>query len=674
MKFSRFTLLVLVILFVNQAFHAIGSPAEWIIRRTPSGAWPASTGIVTVWPMNQPPETTTVEVVGTNGVVGSRILWARTGDPWMIMFDTSSGEESYTLRFGQGGANPSEWTPHAGLILSTRPRGTKPVNTFEETQAAWHQATNLCGRSLVPSVFDGANRHGNGGDIISRYDGWFQAPKDGRYAFATLSVDASFLLIDQHPVVEWVGRHGVDGGRRGEHQGAIELKHGLHALEYWNVANGPDVMAVLAWRAPGDSGMSIMPPSAFAPVAAFSVTTVSGENADAIFSWEIASHARAENGLIIGLRLRAINAPEGAAVRWRFDDGTESHGVECLHPYAQEGFRRVMLTTTRPGKNPQSNMQVISIHPCWSQLMGCSDSVVEELRGALLALPLASMSPSDLAGFLCMAESVEDWGWVDALGSVIYPRRNLFTAAQGDALYRLGLYYQRPRIMKYDRVIDLWQSVINDPTAPRDLHARAALRLADFLVQTLNNIPEAMRLLNEEAGDVNLSGDDRRLKIITRADALALTGQPDAALAAYRQAGAMVNPGDTYSEARRRIRIETARDYIRREEFDAAEQVLRALEWAQPIERMGVECGLLMTAVFRGRGENLMALGLCRRLLATAPADPRRPDLLLVSAEVCRDLKRDAESHALVSQLLAEHPYSEAASQVRDRFHNHPTP
>jgi Tfp pilus assembly protein PilF len=222
--------------------------------------------------------------------------------------------------------------------------------------------------------------------------------------------------------------------------------------------------------------------------------------------------------------------------------------------------------------------------------------------------------------------------------------------------------------MQYDRVPVAWRAVLADPAAAAELRARTAVHLAGFLVHSGTDVPGGRHLLEEQAPDERLSAVDRRLKTIFRADALVLQGQREAAVDCYCQAGNAVANNDTDYEVRRRGRIENARDYLRRKEYDAAEEVVRGLEWERPLERLELETGMLMAEVHRGRGEQLLALGVCRRLLAAAPAGPRRSDLLLVTAQLCRELKRDSDCRALLAQLWKDHPYSEAAALAKDRF------
>ena len=654
-----------VLLFAEPAAAGI---CAFTIKREP-GVWPAAAGTVTVWPAGVAPEQARLEVVAASGTVGSRIVWARTGDPMTIVFDTSSGAETYTVRIGNSGVSPTpDWTPRAGLVLETRARTAGPVDSLPQLQSLWQHATNTFGRSLVPNIYDGTHRHGRPVDFLSRYSGWFQAPHDGRYEFAIVANNASFLLVDGRSVAEWPGWHGVEGARLGQHGGFVDLTRGAHQLEFWNVQNAPGFAIGVAWQPPGDLRFAIMPPEAFAPVASFCATAVRDDQAAAAIAWDVACHAQVGENIMIGMRFRALTSEEGVDYLWRFDDHTECRSAECVHVFSHEGMRRVALTLLRQGKTVGTVQQTVSVHPNWLQLPECPEAAYNDLRDRTRKEALAQMAPAELAGFVRLAEKIEDWAFLGDLAEVAYNRRTAFTGALAATLNSLGFYYRRPGVMQYERVQTVWRAVLADPTAEAELRARTAVQLAGFLVQSGTDVAGGQRLLNEDSPDDRLTAIDRRLKTIFRADALVLLGQREAAVACYRQASNAMANNDTTYEVRRRGRIENARDYLRRKEWDAAEQVVRGLEWEQPLERLGLETGMLLAEVHRGRGENLLTLGDCRRLLAAAPASPRRADLLLIAAQVCRDLNRTSECNALLAQLWQDHPYSEAAALAKDRF------
>lgn len=646
---------------------AWGATAEFAISRESGTERNAAVGMAIVPATGIPPDLARVQIVGPAGPVGSRILWARPGDPLSVLFDASSGATAFALRVTESAVPDaaSEWAPRAGLVLETRARPEGPAESLAQIHTLWQRATNTFGRSLAPQIHDAVHRHGRTQDFLSHYSGWFQAPRDGSYAFATVSCDSSFALIDGRLVASWPGWHGIEGGRHGQHGGRVELKRGPHQVEYWHALRGADFIASLAWMPPGATEFAVMPAGAFAPVALFQAAA---NGPSAAFTWEIARHAMAGDAMLATVNLQAIGASEGRAFEWSFDDGTAIRGPRGAHVFSYGGPRRVTLTVKAPGSEPLRVIAAIAVHPVWTQLAECPDPVYEHLCQQALRLPLEQLSPAALAGFVRMAERMDDAPFLDGLQEALFARREAFTGVHAFVLHRLGFHYQRPGRPRYDRVPVVWRAVLDDATAAADLRARTAVHLAGFLVHSLADPAEGLRLLNETSADERLSTEDRRLKTIFRGDALVLLGQREAALAAYRQAGTTVGPEDTDYEVRRRVRIETARDDIRRKEYEAAERLLRGLEWERPVERLELETGLMMVEVFRGRGENVMALGICRRLLAAAPADPRRPELLLAAAATCRDLKRETECRELVAQLLKDHPYSEAAALAKDRL------
>ena len=658
--------LAMGVLFAGSSLAGI---CEFSVVRD-GGIWPAEAGAVAVYPVGVVPELARLEVITTSGVVGSRAVWARTGEPMTVIFDTSGGAEAYTVRLSSDGTSPTpDWMPHAGLLLETRSRAEGPVEKLAQVQQLWQHATNTFGRSRVPNIFDGSHRHGRSADFISRYSGWFQAPVAGRYGFAIIADNASFLLIDGAPVVEWPGWHNVDGARYGQHSGTVELSRGRHQLEFWNVQGTSQFVISLAWQPPNEARFVILPPEAFLPVASFRVAGVRGDQAPAIFSWAVAQHALAgEEAGLFGLRFQALDAGEGKSFHWRFDDHTEQSGSSCLHVFSRSGARRVELTVRQQGHVLGTVQQMVSVHPNWLQGAEFPEQVYAELRSHVSPETLDQMAPADLAGYLRLAEKVEDWGFMKDLAGAVYRRQAVFTNELAATLQSLGFYYQRPGVMQYDRVVAVWRAVLADAAASPELCARTAVCLAAFLVHSGTDVAGGQQLLTECAPDDHLAWADRRFKLIVRADALVLQGQREAAVACYRQAGTAAANNDTNYEVRRRGRIENARDYLRRKEWDAAEQVVRSLEWEWPMERLELETGLLMVEVHRGRNELQLARGVCRRLLAAAPANPRRADLLLVTAQVCRDLKHDRECQVLLQQLWKEHPYSEAAALAKDRF------
>jgi hypothetical protein len=163
-----------------------------------------------------------------------------------------------------------------------------------------------------------------------------------------------------------------------------------------------------------------------------------------------------------------------------------------------------------------------------------------------------------------------------------------------------------------------------------------------------------------------LGGDDQRLLKMYQGDAALLAGDVEGARRHYLAAGTAAAPGDLKYAVQRRTRLETARDYIRQGDYDAAEGMVRAVEWETPVERMGTETGLLLARVWTARKELPFALSRCRLMLLSAPDDARRPEVLLALVQVHLAAGHGAEAAEVARRLISDHPYSEAAARVKD--------
>jgi tetratricopeptide (TPR) repeat protein len=608
--------------------------------------------------------------------VGAEVLWQRPGEPVLVRFDASSGAARYLACLGgkpgaSVAATAPPWRPQAGVLLETRALVEGAADKLAQAQDLWKRAAKQTqGRGFVPEIHLGINPFGASGNLLSRLDGWFSLSQNGRYEFATLSKDASFLVIDGRLVAEWPGWHGIEGGLHGQHNGGIDLNAGVHRIEYLNVAAGDGLCLSAAWRKPGTAAFIPMPRSVFVPVAEFRVAGVSGDEAvaPAVFSWANEVHALAEPDILIGTRFRVLSPVEGATYSWRFDDGTETVGTNVRHVYTCEAQRTVDLTVIRGNRKLGSLRQTVAIRRNGSQAVDFPEAVFQDLGKLLRAAPPERLLPEDLTRAILLARHVRQQDLLAALANGVLPRMPAFSGGHARALYQLGFYFQHSGVKRYDDVSRVWETVIRDPQADAGVRALTGLHLAGFLIHTGADPRRGLNLLDTVADDQLLPETERRLKQIFRADGWVLTGRRDAAVTAYRQAGTVVPDGDTQYEVRRRARIENARDFLRRGEYDAAEQSVRDLEWECPLERLKLESGLILIGVHRGRCEGVMALTACQRLLLASPADPRRPELLLAMADVLRDLGRAAASAEALKKLYAEHPYSEAAAQARDRM------
>lgn len=647
-----------------------GEFCEFTVRRETNAA-PSAVGSVRIWPFGVP-ETATLGVHTAAGrPVGHELLWRAPGEPWCVRFDASAGGD-FVLRLTNGVAPAAPaWRPRAGLVLETRALAAGPVETLQQVEALWQLGGAPLGRSEVAQIFLGLHPHGPTSRFMSRFEGWLLAPRDGRYLFATLSDDASFLLVDDQPVAVWGGLHPVTEGLNGQYQGALELRAGPHRIVYHNVQDDSAFTVVAAWRPPGRKNLEVIPATNFAAVARYHIVRVAGAagQQEAAFAWEVERQARVDDLAWMELRCRAL-APEAATnrlYRWRFDDGGSAEGTAVRHLFTGMGLRAVTLEVLRDGAPLGSLEQRVAVHPLWAERTEFDEGVYTQMCATLRGRDWSRLPPADLAGAVLLAERIKDHALVADLAVVCRRRRAELQGPAATALYRLGFHYQEAAVKAYGQVGEVWRELLAAKTAPAPLQARTRLHLAGFLLHSGGDAAEAGRLL-ATLDEAALDDVDRRLARIYRADAEAVTGATDVARARYREVGEATSVAAPDYAVLRLARLERARQSLAQGYNETVEALLRELEWETPLSRMDYDTGMLLIAVHRARGEAPFALAACRRLLRVAPVAPRRADLLRVTAEVCAEQRLEAERQQVLTRLFAEFPYSEAAALARSRF------
>ena len=134
-----------------------------------------------------------------------------------------------------------------------RPKGDNP-RKVEEMAKLIADSKAKYGARYQRRVADGYNAFGSSDYYISIYKGWVRVPKAGKYQFCTVSNEASFSFLDGKELVHWPGRHTTDRGSRGEVNALVDLKEGLHYLEYYHEEVTLEQMAYLGWRPSADDG------------------------------------------------------------------------------------------------------------------------------------------------------------------------------------------------------------------------------------------------------------------------------------------------------------------------------------------------------------------------------------------------------------------------------------
>jgi tetratricopeptide (TPR) repeat protein len=311
--------------------------------------------------------------------------------------------------------------------------------------------------------------------------------------------------------------------------------------------------------------------------------------------------------------------------------------------------------------------QSVAVHPLWSQDKDCPKDIFRDQRRVFLTASAARLPLDDIINVFRIGDVVGNTRLTDRAAAVALDRCQDFSPGQARALYDLAFFFQRPTVMQYAQAEKAFAGLLSLKGIDLRLRETARLHLAGLYLHMLDRVEAAQSAL-QALDESHLSESDRRMKAIYEADLLLAQGRVDAARQAYLAAGTVADQGDLRYAARRRARIEGARDYLQRGEYDEAERLIREIEWETPVERLNTETGLMRARCCIGRQEYGAALACCRRLLKAAQTDTRRPDLLYSLVEVTLAMQRPAEAADAYRQLLKDHPYSEAAALAKEQW------
>lgn len=626
-----------------------------------SGQSEAAVGRVQVWP--QAESERSAIVIGANGrPVGTRLLWQAPGQPMEVWFDAASAGTSPQIYVGSD-LGPAAWEAPAGLVLEIRSRADVPADTAEQILAQWDKASPIQGRTWAERIFHGANPFGPSEELLARYTGWISVPEAGSWKIATVSDDGSVLLVDGKQVVAWAGWHGAEEGMRGEHHGTVQLSAGRHRIDYRVVQGGGGFCAAIAWKKPNGKDWEMVPAEAYAGSALYEAQRPeTPRGADWAVTWRIVQHAApgtdAYDPCVIDMRLE-VGGPVGTAT-WVMDDAVRYTGRLVEHWWLRPGQRTVQVEFTPQGGTVAKRSLPVLVHPAWLQTGQLPEDKPNHWR-RLVRERAAIVPPADLVAAVRLVLAADETGTLGEAATAVAPRATALAEADPETALAFALRIQGAELRRYREAATLLQAVTErkHPAA-----ARARLHLGGMLLAVDGDRAAAAEVWRGIAtGD--LDDGDKRLLAVFRADALLLGGEVEAARAAYRALPAVADAGNREYALRRRLRLELARDRLSQGRWDDAEKSLREIEWETPLERMGDETGLLLMRIWLTRGELQMARTRGRMLRAVGDG-PRAAEVLLTAAKVELAAKDGAAAKALVSQLRAEHPFSEAAAQAAE--------
>ena len=266
-------------------------------------------------------------------------VWRGSGQQAFLLAKDLAPGKDYAVYFGgQTARQPQTWTPKTSLFLETRRLPAKPgINNWPEMENTWRTAPAVDGAGFVSTIYLAGNPFGPAADFASHFTGWLVTPGGGDIDFYTLSSDASFVLVNDRPALEWPGIHSPDANMKTMRSQSVACTPGFTKIDYYQAKIGSGgSAAVLGWWKNGK--FEAIPKEAWLHPGTARISKL-----DDARGWPLPL-IRADDNSYLGyggnwlfdVAFAADIPPEWTA-EWQFEDGAVFSGAK---------FRRVLVGTS----------------------------------------------------------------------------------------------------------------------------------------------------------------------------------------------------------------------------------------------------------------------------------------------------------------------------------------
>lgn len=644
--------------------------------------------LVRLYAPGHDPEDSVPEVIATNSGarVNSMVLSAGRGEPMDILFENPRGNPSYLVylvpKDKRTNRNPS-WEPRAGLVLDTKwaRQGLRSSDRLPEFLKAFNGSAKPVGRSLVDNIHHAFGIHcmlsPQGGFGFHHYKGFFKADKNGKYSFATISRYDSYISVDDKLVVGWPGRHDINKARRGEKQGTISLKPGIHKLEYFLCSPWREMFAVAAWKKPNEK-FRVMTRTDFVSVGRFRAVSANLSDPNqvyAAFEWSPIDDFRLEQTgpCFVTMQFDAIKPDSSTrySYRWAFDDGTTASGETVEHVFLCSGLRKVRLEIALQGKTLARTEHEVYVHPPWDKCfmnMNDTDSFDKVIRQRDLNKAL----PKDLVNLFILADKAKLPGWKELATTGLTGNLAALVKESEDTdfLFDFGHYLLRPELKQYGKSLELFNRLRQKPNADKTARQQAGICEAEIMTAYFGKNDQALTVLKQLPAANSMRSDLARRSAMAKAQAMLGLGRTIEAIELVEQLSASSNSaGKVKLKVKHAGLIRHARVLAENQndpnQLDFAMTNIEMVVTEDPAKIFSPGVNLVKLDIHLARAEFQAAFHLTERLKHLQLSDYDIAEILACQIIASCGLKNLEKAKAVYAQLSKDYPYSPATEKAK---------
>ena len=602
--------------------------------------------------------------------VVSTVLMTGPGDRARLAFEKRGSLKRYYAYLGNPDAPPRRAVLpiQRGVLIETYRCRADPPGKLSDARKVFQKPGAVMGKRFMDRMFLGYNPFGPDTAIANLMTGYVVAPKSGEYTFSCSSNNASFLLVDDKLLISNGGWHRPQRDIR--KNAKINLKSGLHKLTFYHINRSSTPVLVVAWKAPGEKRVRVIPPAAYSLVH----TGIAGlmqqitKPLDIDFSPLHAGETFAADRYYqrYSFAARAVGrGGKGLKWAWDFGDGQKSTEDAVDHVYITDGTYIVTLTAKAPrGELTRTNRIYVS-RP-WDRVTHHKLDNVKD-HAAIVATYDFQTLRDDAVGpafeLLKRSELTKDM----IRACTAFLRRKKLPAEGVLAIVPTAsdLLLKNARTDNAVKVLLVSADRCDSP----EVAARMTIMAANIVLNVVRDDKEAMKLLTRVQSRYakKLTAPTARNLQIGTADVWRARGDYDKASAAYKTAG--FGP-----EAGRKKHPILRGDFSRH--VESYTQTSRNYEWAEqyiqrwrqtfPADKLDGYLSLLTARLWMAQGRYAEVTIEADILARVNPASNCGAQLLMLAVQAYRKMDKPDKAAETLKRIVDKFPESPLAVKAAE--------